>query len=110
MDNVIGTGDKSREMGGRIHDDASKNPDNESFEETIKRYQGLFHYSYAEARDLAMRHRAHLTRQRISDAHWQNVKAEKEPEGYDKETYEYASQAGLIYHQGDHDNGARGSG
>lgn len=57
---------------------------------TITRWQTLFDFSEDEAIDRIVSHRNDLTRTRISDAHWEDLlRAEKEPQGYDREAYEY---------------------
>lgn len=61
-------------------------PDNE----TIKRWERLFHYSSTEAAERIKRHRNNLSRVNVSYEHWEIVRAEKEAEGYDREAYEYA--------------------
>ena len=56
---------------------------------TIERWQKLFHLSDDEAIDRIQEHRNNLTRTRITDAHWDIGRSEKEAEGYDREAYEY---------------------
>ncbi|KAK4541567.1 hypothetical protein LTR36_007864 [Oleoguttula mirabilis] len=56
---------------------------------TMARWQKLFHLSPDEAVDRIMDHRNNLTRTRVSDAHWDTVRSEKEAEGYDREAFEY---------------------
>lgn len=67
--------------------DASSKP--EPMSDTLSRWQNLFHLSQGEAVDRIMDHRNNLTRTRVSDAHWDIVRSEKEAEGYDREAYEY---------------------
>ncbi|KAJ9192705.1 hypothetical protein DTO164E3_810 [Paecilomyces variotii] len=96
--------DKSGEMAAATSNNAPDNSDDELSEQEIRRFQDISHLSYPEAKSILIRHRANASRKRISDAHWERVKAQKEAEGFDRETYEYASQAGLIYRQDDRDN------
>ncbi|KAJ9310645.1 hypothetical protein DTO271D3_9098 [Paecilomyces variotii] len=96
--------DKSGEMAAATSNNAPDNSDDEISEQEIRRLQDISHLSYPEAKSVLIRHRANASRKRISDAHWERVKAQKEAEGFDRETYEYASQAGLIYRQDDRDN------
>ena len=56
---------------------------------TIARWERLFNLFPDEAVDRIMDHRDNLTRTRVSDAHWEMLQSEKEPEGYDREAYEY---------------------
>lgn len=56
---------------------------------TMNRWQKLFHLSQGEVVDRLMDHRNNLTRTRVTDAHWDTVRLEKEAEGYDREAYEY---------------------
>ncbi|KAK3687002.1 hypothetical protein LTR37_019254 [Vermiconidia calcicola] len=56
---------------------------------TMDRWQSLFGLSCDEAIERIMHHRTNLTRTRVSDAHWDVVRAEKENSGYDREAYEY---------------------
>ncbi|KAJ9213192.1 hypothetical protein DTO166G4_5185 [Paecilomyces variotii] len=96
--------DKSGEMAAATSNNAPDNSDDEISEQEIRRLQDISHLSYPEAKSVLIRHRANASRKRISDAHWERVKAQKEAEGFDRETYEYASQAGLIYRQDDRDS------
>lgn len=61
----------------------------EPISKTMARWQKLFGLSQDDAIDSIMDHRNNLTRTRISDAHWDTVRNEKEDDGYDKEAYEY---------------------
>ena len=61
----------------------------EPMSRTIERWQLLFDLSSGEAVDRIMEHRNHLTRLRISDAHWETIRVEKEAGGYDREAYDY---------------------
>lgn len=56
---------------------------------TMARWSKLFNLSQDDAVDRIMDHRNNLTRTRISDAHWDTVRQEKEAAGYDREAYEY---------------------
>jgi hypothetical protein len=56
---------------------------------TIARWNSLFEIPGDDAVDVIMEHRNNLTRTRISDEHWEAVRTSKEPQGYDREAYEY---------------------
>ena len=56
---------------------------------TIARWNTLFNIPGDDAVDMIMEHRNNLTRTRISDEHWEAVRTSKEPQGYDREAYEY---------------------
>jgi hypothetical protein len=56
---------------------------------TIARWNTLFKIPGDDAVDVIMEHRNNLTRTRISDEHWEAVRTSKEPQGYDREAYEY---------------------
>lgn len=56
---------------------------------TIARWNKLFNFPDDSAIDRIMEHRNNLTRTRISDEHWEAVRRVQEPEGYDREAYEY---------------------
>lgn len=56
---------------------------------TIQRWSTLFSLSPDDATDRIISHRNNLTRPRISDDHWESIKPDKEPQGYDREAYEY---------------------
>lgn len=56
---------------------------------TIARWNKLFKIPSDDAVDMVIEHRSNLTRTRISDEHWETVRASKEPQGYDREAYEY---------------------
>ncbi|KAJ8128815.1 hypothetical protein O1611_g4816 [Lasiodiplodia mahajangana] len=57
----------------------------------IQRWQLLFGFSYSQALKELLDHRSDLSRPRVSEAHWEMVRAEKEAQGYNKEAYEYSS-------------------
>ena len=57
--------------------------------ETVERWQKLFKLSEEQAIGRIQEHRNNLTRSRISDAHWDMIRVEKEADGYDRESYEY---------------------
>lgn len=57
---------------------------------TILRWQTLFSLSADQAIDRIQAHRNNLIRTRITDDHWQTIRAEQEDAGYDCEAYEYA--------------------
>lgn len=90
-------------MAGAVDSVAPNEQHDEAWENEIKRFQDRFHYSYSEARDVIIRHHANQSRKRISDAHWKMVREQKEAEGYDRDTYEYTVQAGLVYRQDEGD-------
>jgi hypothetical protein len=69
--------------------------DAEPKNETVKRWQRLFQYSFTEATECIKRHQRNLSRARVSDEHWEMVRAEKEAEGYDRDAYEYAMALGV---------------
>lgn len=56
---------------------------------TISRWNRLFNIPGDDAVDRIMEHRNNLTRTRVSDEHWDAVRADKEGQGYDREAYEY---------------------
>ena len=56
---------------------------------TIARWNKLFKIPGDDAVDMIMEHRNNLARTRISDEHWEAVRASKEPQGYDREAYGY---------------------
>ena len=58
--------------------------------ETIFKWKRLFGYTHMEAVNLISQQRADLTRERITDAHWDLVRQEKEAAGYDREAYEHS--------------------
>jgi Gamma-glutamyl cyclotransferase, AIG2-like len=71
----------------------------QDLEAQVRRFQDLFHYSSSTAKDIIESRRADVSRKTVSDAHWQMVQQQKEAEGYDREAYEYAIEAGLICRQ-----------
>lgn len=62
---------------------------NEPMSATLSRWQRLFNLSADDAIDRIQAHRNNLTRPRVSDAHWDMIRAEQEAAGYDREAYEY---------------------
>lgn len=56
----------------------------------IKLWQSLFGFSYCQALKEIQDHRLDLSRPRVSESHWEMVRAEKEAEGFNKEAYEYS--------------------
>jgi len=56
----------------------------------IERWCTLFNYNRDEARTLIEAHRADVSREHVSDAHWDLIRHRFEPVGYDKEAYEHA--------------------
>lgn len=77
--------------GNAYNPDAENDNDNppEPMKDTTARWQTLFKLSHDEAIDRIQEHRHNLTRTRISDEHWELVRAEQEHQGYDREAYEY---------------------
>jgi len=65
-------------------------------EEQIARWQKLFNYSRREALNLIAAQRSDVTRTRISDEHCELVRAEREAQGHDRETYEHGQQLGNV--------------
>ncbi|OHF02543.1 hypothetical protein CORC01_02238 [Colletotrichum orchidophilum] len=55
----------------------------------IKRWQSLFG-SYSDAAKKIQDQRSDLARVQVSEVHWEMVRAEKQAQGYDKESYEYS--------------------
>src|SRR5271154_5944937 len=55
----------------------------------IIRWQQLFCYTRAEAISRIEQHRSNLSRERVSDEHWEMVRCAKEADGYDREAYEH---------------------
>ncbi|KAH6873007.1 hypothetical protein BKA58DRAFT_158491 [Alternaria rosae] len=58
-------------------------------QESIERWMRLFGYSRIDAVRLISDQRGDVTRQRITDDHWELVRTEKEALGYDREAYEH---------------------
>jgi hypothetical protein len=56
----------------------------------INRWISLFNYTPEEAYSLITAHRADVTREPISPEHWELVRTDREPEGYDLEAYEHS--------------------
>jgi hypothetical protein len=55
----------------------------------INRWMALFQYTRQEAIYLIQQQRNDITRDRISDSHWELVSEEREAMGYDREAYEH---------------------
>ncbi|KAI0103127.1 hypothetical protein F4776DRAFT_668920 [Hypoxylon sp. NC0597] len=72
-----------------IRQPAQQEPDNAS----IKRWQSLFGYSFSQAAQKIEEHRSDLSRDLVTDSHWEMVRLEKEAQGDDKEAYEHFSHA-----------------
>jgi len=70
-------------------DDSNTGAYPEPIATTMARWRKLFNLSEDEVIDRIMENRNNLTRTRISDAHWDTVRSEKEAEGFDREAYEY---------------------
>ena len=75
--------------GNAYNPDTNNQQTLEPISTTIKRWVDLFDFSPDEAIDCIQAYRNNLTRLRISDAHWDIIRAEKEAAGYDREAYEY---------------------
>ena len=58
-------------------------------EKEIIRWQTLFGYSHQEAIDHLEALQHDLSRYRVSNDHWDLVRAEKESKGYSREAYEH---------------------
>ncbi|KAK1719558.1 hypothetical protein BDP67DRAFT_502142 [Colletotrichum lupini] len=56
----------------------------------IKRWQSFFGYIYSSAAKKIQDHRSNFARFHVSELHWDMVRAEKDSQGYDKESYEYS--------------------
>ncbi|KAF2788390.1 hypothetical protein K505DRAFT_353236 [Melanomma pulvis-pyrius CBS 109.77] len=65
--------------------------------ETITRWKRLFGYSHMETVHLISKQRSDVTRERITDEHWELIKDEKEDAGYDREAYEHSLQLSNVY-------------
>lgn len=63
-----------------------KEPD----EADVERWVQLFKYDYLEAYHLLKAQRADVTREPISDEHWDLVKEDREAAGFDREAYEHS--------------------
>ncbi|KAL8785373.1 MAG: hypothetical protein Q9213_003438 [Squamulea squamosa] len=68
--------------------------DQEPTDEDLARWQKLFSYSAREAHNIMTKLRADINHhhRRLSDKQWSLIKAEKEAEGYDRESYEHQLQ------------------
>ena len=62
--------------------------------EEIARWQGLFAYSYPEAVEQIKRHRSDYSRYRVSNDHWDLVRAQKEAQGYSRDAFEHRIKTG----------------
>ncbi|KAJ0160320.1 hypothetical protein CTA2_8167 [Colletotrichum tanaceti] len=68
---------------------AVTNPDEPDYDD-VKRWQFLFGYTYSDAARKIRDHRSNFARVQVPELHWDMVRAEKEAQGYDKESYEYS--------------------
>lgn len=75
--------------GNAFNPDVDTEAKPEPMRETIARWHTIFKLSEDEAINRIQEHRNNLTRTRISDEHWELIRSEKEPQGYDREAYEY---------------------
>lgn len=76
--------------------DPTKTSPHRHLNTTVTRWQHLFGLSAAEAAERILAHRGNLTRPRIPDAHWDNIRAEQETMGYDREAYEYELRRAML--------------
>jgi hypothetical protein len=76
-------------LAGNATNNAESDTTPEPMKDTISRWRELFTLSDDDAIDRIQEHRNNLTRTRISDEHWELVRLEKAPQGYDREAYEY---------------------
>lgn len=67
-------------------------PDQEPTPEELSRWHNLFGYSAAEALVIIERIRAIINGQRLSGEQWDLIRAEREAEGHNRETYEHQLQ------------------
>jgi hypothetical protein len=79
-------------MAANVVDDPTSDPDSEP--DVSTRWQPLFSYTLTEARERVKTHRSNLSRERVSDAHWDIMRSAREAEGYDREAYEYSLSLG----------------
>jgi hypothetical protein len=91
--------DELENMAAAIASVTQDEQDHGALEAQVRRFQDLFRYSYSEVKGIIERRGGDLSRKTVSDAHWEMVRDEKETEGYDREAYEYAIEAGLVNHQ-----------
>ena len=70
----------------------NRNEQEEPTPNDLARWHNLFGYSAPEAMDIITKLRTNLNTQRLSDAQWNMLKAVKEAEGYDRESYEHQLQ------------------
>ena len=61
----------------------------EPISKTMSRWQKLFGLGSDDAIERIQEHRNNLSRIRVSQQHWETVRAVEEARGYDRETYEY---------------------
>ncbi|KAK3313510.1 hypothetical protein B0H66DRAFT_629460 [Apodospora peruviana] len=65
-------------------------PEDEPHADTVERWQALFGYTYAEAVQQIKDKRRDLGQTTLSEASWETISADREAEGFDKETYEHS--------------------
>ncbi|KAF2129779.1 hypothetical protein P153DRAFT_356466 [Dothidotthia symphoricarpi CBS 119687] len=65
--------------------------------DTIERWKDLFGYSHMEAVQLIGNQRGDVTRERITDEHWELIKDDKQAIGYDREAYEHSLQLTKVF-------------
>ena len=88
--------DELENMAAAMASGAQDEQDHGALESQVRRFQNLFSYSYSEAKGIIERRRGNLSRKTVSDAHWEMVGDENEANGYDRETYEYSIEVGLV--------------
>lgn len=78
---------------------AAQNAIEDNFDEQVTRFQQLFAYTYTQAKTALHQYRDSISRQLISNAHWEIVRDEREAQYYDREAYEYAMETGVFARQ-----------
>ena len=74
-----------------VEDDSAES---EPSEDEIQRWQKLFAYSYSEAVEQIKYQKGDYSRRRVSDDHWDLVRAEKEAQGFSRDAYEHWMKMG----------------
>ncbi|WQF80625.1 hypothetical protein CDEST_05639 [Colletotrichum destructivum] len=69
---------------------ATQPEDTEPNSDDVKRWQSLLGYTYFEAAQKIKEHRSNFARRQVSEHHWEMVRADKEAQGHDKESYAYS--------------------
>jgi hypothetical protein len=81
-------------MANNIVGDSDAGPELELSDSVITGWEQLFCYTRAEAISRIEQHRSNLSRERVSDEHWEMVRCAKEVDGYDREAYEHEIELG----------------